>query len=230
MGRHKSHAPLNVLINNRLAGRLEKEAGGAIAFQYAREWLDWPNRFPISLSLPLQAPAWRGEPVVAAFDNLLPDSVSVRKRVAEKTGAPATDSFSLLEQIGRDCVGAMQFLPEGLDVDASGAIVGDPISDVEIEALLANLARAPLGIDPDEGFRISVAGAQEKTALLLHEGVWKRPVGTTPTTHILKPELGEIQMSWGTIDLSHSVDNEHYCLALMEAFGLPVARRRVISA
>ena len=227
MGRRKSHAPLNVLINNRLAGRLEKEAGGAIAFQYAREWLEWPNRFPISLSLPLQAPAWRGEPVVAVFDNLLPDSVSVRKRVAEKTGAQATDSFSLLEQIGRDCVGAMQFLPEGLDVDASGAIVGDPISDVEIEALLANLARAPLGIDPDEGFRISVAGAQEKTALLLHEGVWKRPVGTTPTTHILKPELGEIQMSWGTIDLSHSVDNEHYCLALMEAFGLPVARTEI---
>lgn len=91
MGRRKTHAPLNVLINNRQAGRLEKEVGGAIAFQYTREWLDWPNRFPISLSLPLQAPAWRGEPVVAVFDNLHPDSISVRKRVAEKTGAQGTD-------------------------------------------------------------------------------------------------------------------------------------------
>ena len=227
MGRRKTNVPLNVQINNRLAGRMEKGAGGAVAFQYDREWLDWPNRFPISLALPLQAPAWRGEAVVAVFDNLLPDSVGVRKQVAEKTGAQGTDSFSLLEQIGRDCVGAMQFLPEGGDVEASGAIVGDPISDVKIEALLANLARAPLGIDPDDGFRISVAGAQEKTALLFHEGVWKRPVGTTPTTHILKPELGRIQVSWGTIDLTHSVDNEHYCLALMEAFGLPVARTEI---
>jgi len=97
-GRRKTHAPLNVLINNRLAGRLEKEAGGAIVFQYAREWLDWPNRFTISLSLPLQTPAWRGDPVAAVFDNLLPDSASVRKRVAEKTGAQGTDPFSLLEQ------------------------------------------------------------------------------------------------------------------------------------
>ena len=227
MGRRKTHAPLNVLINNRLAGRLEKEAGGAIAFQYAREWLDWPSRFPISLSLPLRPAAWRGEPVVAVFDNLLPDSVNVRKRVADKTGADGTDAFSLLEQIGRDCVGAMQFLPHGAEVDAGGRITGEPLIDREIETLLDNLARAPLGIDPDEGFRISVAGAQEKTALLFDEGVWKRPSGTTPTTHILKPELDKIQMSWGTIDLRHSVDNEHYCLALMGAFGLPVTKTQI---
>lgn len=227
MGRRKTHAPLDVLINNRLVGRLEKEPGGAVTFQYAAEWLDWPSRFPISLSLPLRPAAWRGEAVVAVFDNLLPDSASVRKRVAEKTGAGGADAFSLLEQIGRDCVGAMQFLPQGVEVDASGRMTGDPVSDREIEVLLDNLARAPLGIDPDEGFRISVAGAQEKTALLFDEGVWKRPSGTTPTTHILKPELGEIQMSWGTIDLRHSVDNEHYCLALMGAFGLPVTQTQI---
>lgn len=227
MGRRKTHAPLNVLINGRRAGRLEKEAGGGVSFQYDPDWLSWENRFPISLSLPLRAAAWKGAPVSAVLDNLLPDDAGVRKQVAEKTGAQGVDPYSLLEQIGRDCIGAMQFLPEGLDIDATGSIEAEVITDDEIHTLLANLARAPLGIDPDEGFRISVAGAQEKTALLYHEGKWKRPLGTTPTTHILKPELGEIQTAWGSIDLSHSVDNEHYCLALMSAFGLPTPRSEI---
>ena len=227
MGRRRTHPPLNVLINGRLAGRLEKEAGGGVSFQYDRSWLDWANAFPISLSLPLQSSAWRGAPVAAVFDNLLPDSPSVRRQVAERTGAKGTDAYSLLEEIGRDCVGAMQFLPDGLDADASGAIQAEDISDGQIENLLANLARAPLGIDPDEGFRISNAGAQEKTALLFHEGRWKRPVGTTPTTHILKPQLGRIPTASGEVDLSHSVDNEHYCLALMRAFGLETAKTEI---
>ncbi len=224
MGRRKTHAPLNVLINNRLVGRLDKEPGGAIAFQYDQSWLDWPPHFPISLSLPPRKATFRGERVVAVFDNLLPDNPTVRRLVAEKTGAQGTDSYSLLEQIGRDCVGALQFLPDGVVIDAFPPIEGEPVSDEEIEAILANLARAPLGIDTEQEFRISVAGAQEKTALLFHEGRWKRPVGTTPTTHILKPQLGEIPTPWGMIDLSNSVENEHYCLKLLEGFRLQVAQ------
>jgi serine/threonine-protein kinase HipA len=227
MPRRRAHAPLNVLINNRLCGRLEKQAGGAISFQYDQGWLDWRSAFPISLSLPLQESPWRGEAVVAVFDNLLPDNVSVRRQVAERTGAEGADAYSLLEQIGRDCVGAMQFLPDGEEADAMQPVQGQPINDEEIEHLLANLARAPLGIDPETEFRISVAGAQEKTALLRHDGQWMRPIGTTPTTHILKPQLGEIPTSSGVIDLSDSVENEHFCLALMESFGLPVARTEI---
>jgi len=227
MGRRRTNAPLNVLVNGRLAGRLEKDAAGGVSFLYDRSWLDWSNAFPVSLSLPLQTSAWRGPPVSAVFDNLLPDNPSVRRQVAEKTGAKGADPYSLLEQIGRDCVGAMQFLPDGMDVDVSGRIDAEDISDAEIETLLANLARAPLGVDPDEGFRISIAGAQEKTALLFHEGRWKRPMGATPTTHILKPQLGRIPTAAGEVDMSHSVDNEHYCLALMRAFGLQPAKTEI---
>ena len=177
--------------------------------------------------MPLQEAAFRGAAVNAVFDNLLPDSPAVRKRGAEKTGAQGVDTYSLLAEIGRDCVGAMQFLPDGLDVDTSGAIEAEPISDAEIESLLANLARTPLGVDPDEGFRISIAGAQEKTALLFREGQWKRPIGSTPTTHILKPQLGRIPTASGEVDLSHSVGNEHYCLALMRVFGLEKAKTEI---
>ncbi|ESQ90255.1 type II toxin-antitoxin system HipA family toxin [Asticcacaulis benevestitus] len=227
MARRKTHIPLNVVLNNRLVGKLEKETSGAIRFQYDPTWLDRRGSFAISLSLPLKSSAYRGEPVVAVFDNLLPDNERVRRRVAERMGAQGTDSYSLLEQIGRDCVGALQFLPDDINVDPVSDITGEPISDEEIEHLLANLENAPLGMDDEHEFRISVAGAQEKTALLRYEERWLRPTGTTPTTHILKPQIGQIPTAFGTIDLSNSVDNEHYCLKLMEAFGLTVAKTEI---
>lgn len=227
MPRRKTHAPLNVLINNRLVGRLERAPNGAVSFQYDPDWLDWPYVFGASLSLPLRQAAYRGAAVTAVFDNLLPDSADIRRRVAERVGAEGTDPYSLLAAIGRDCVGAMQFLPDGEAVDGGGGIQGEPLGDTEIEALLADLKGNPLGLEPQEAFRISIAGAQEKTALLRHDGQWLRPIGTTPTTHILKPQLGEIPTASGTVDMTASVDNEHYCLALLAAFGLPVARTEV---
>src|SRR3546814_11383868 len=59
-------------------------------------------------------------------------------------------------------VRSMQVLPDWETANALKPKQGTPISDEEIETLLANLARAPLGIDPEKEFRISVAGAQEK--------------------------------------------------------------------
>jgi serine/threonine-protein kinase HipA len=46
------------------------------------------------------------------------------------------------------------------------------LSDARIGAMLSDLAQTPLGIRAEQDFRISVAGAQEKTALLFHEGQW----------------------------------------------------------
>ena len=227
MARRKTHAPLDIYINNRFVGPLLKEAGGAISFRYDSSWLEWSHRFPISLSLPLSDDAYRGARVDAVFDNLLPDNPEIRKKIAGRTGAAGVDAWSLLEEIGRDCVGAMQFLHEGDKPNTLGAIEGEPVSDNQIEEILANLGTIPLGIDPEHAFRISVAGAQEKTALLLHEGRWILPRETTPTTHILKPQIGTIPTPGGQIDMNASVDNEHYCLMLLEEFGLDVARTRI---
>jgi len=221
MARSKTHPRLHIYQNAELVGYLSKEPSGAIEFNYADEWLSNKRAYPVSLSLPLREDAFKGAPVVAVFENLLPDSESLRSRVAEKVGADGTDAYSLLAQIGRDCIGALQFFSEEAEIDFSdiNAINGEAISDEEIESLLNNLARVPLGLDREHDFRISVAGAQEKTALLRYEGKWLRPSGATPTTHILKTQIGELPNG---IDLSNSVENEFYGLAVMEAFGLPV--------
>lgn len=218
MPRRRQHVPLRVYLNNRLVGHLLKEPGGAISFRYDDSWLSWQNAIPVSLSLPLREDAYRGAPVTAVFENLLPDSESLRRCVAERVGAEGADAYSLLAAIGRDCVGALQFIADEID-EPRTAIEGDPVDDAAIEKLLRSLGQAPLGLSRDDDFRISVAGAQEKTALLWDGKCWRKPLGTTPTTHILKPQIGELPNG---IDLSNSVENEFYCLRLLGAFGLPV--------
>jgi serine/threonine-protein kinase HipA len=220
MARRRQYAPLRVYLNNRLVGHLLKEPSGAIGFQYDESWLGWEHAIPVSLSLPLRETAYRGEPVAAVFENLLPDSDALRRRVAEKVGARGTDAYSMLAAIGHDCVGALQFIAGEKDaIDATGAIEGETVNDQAIEKLLHNLVQAPLGLSRNDEFRISVAGVQEKTALLRYKGKWLKPHGTTPTTHIFKTQIGHLPNG---IDLSNSIENEYYCLKLLEAFGLPV--------
>jgi serine/threonine-protein kinase HipA len=220
MGRPPANAPLNVFVNARLAGVLRRESSGAIDFRYDPQWLAWESTFPISLSLPLREDRYIGAPVIAVFDNLLPDSEAIRRRVAERVGANGTDAYSMLAALGHDCVGALQFLPQGADPGPAGKIEGKSISESEVAAIIQNLAAAPLGMGEDDDFRISIAGAQEKTALLRQNGKWYKPTGTTATTHILKPQIGRLPNG---IDLSNSVENEYFCLKLLAALGLPAA-------
>ncbi|UOA28899.1 type II toxin-antitoxin system HipA family toxin [Pseudosulfitobacter sp. DSM 107133] len=220
MGRRPAYAPLRVYLNNRRVGTLSREASGAVGFSYEADWLDWEHALPVSLSLPLRETPYRGEPVSAVFENLLPDSDKLRRLVAEKVGARGTDAYSMLTKIGHDCVGALQFIAGEDDApDATGKIEGEAVDAATIEKILNGLSQAPLGLASDDGFRISVAGAQEKTALLWHDGQWIKPHGTTPTSHLIKTQIGKLPDG---IDLSDSVENEYYCLKLTAAFGLPV--------
>jgi len=224
MGRKRTYAPLEVYMNRRKVGQYFRDPDGAFAFTYAADWLAWENTLPISRSLPLRPERYAGPSVIAVFENLLPDSDDIRRRVAERVGADGVDAYSLLARIGRDCVGALQFLPEGDVPGDSLSLTGEPLSDDQIAAVLKDLGHTPLGIRAERDFRISVAGAQEKTALLFHDGQWIEPTGTTPTTHILKPAIGTLPTG---MDLTDSVENEHFCLRLMAAFGLPVARTAI---
>lgn len=220
MARTRKSPPLRVCQNGRLVGRLIREPSGAIEFRYDPSWLERPRAFPISLSLPLRDDAWRGAPVAAVFENLLPDSDALRRRVAERVGAAGSDAYSLLAAIGRDCIGALQFLGEGDPIsDDLGNLSGEPVAEAAIEKILLNLSVAPLGLQRDDDFRISIAGAQEKTALLWDGGQWIKPHGITPTTHLFKTPIG--QLSNG-MDLSDSVENEYFCLRLLKALGLAV--------
>jgi hypothetical protein len=79
--------------------------------------------------------------------------------------------------------------------------------------------------DPDDDFRISLAGAQEKDAFLWWNGKWMKPRGATPTTHIFKLPIGLV--GGRKADFSTSVDNEWLCLRLFKEFGLPTANAEI---
>lgn len=214
---------LRVLMDDRLVGHLTKTPNGTAVFSYDENWVSRPSAEPVSTTLPVREEPYDGAAVLAVFDNLLPDSVSQRSTIAGVVGADGDDAYGLLTAIGNDCAGALQFIADGDARDgtqANGGIAGEELDEDGVEALLKSLPQAPLGLAANDGFRIALAGAQKKTALLFHEGRWVKPHGRTPTTHILKTQIGKLPT--GT-DLSNSVENEFYCLKLAKAFGFPVA-------
>ena len=221
MGRRKLERELAVAMNGLEVGRWTVAAQGEHRFRYSAEWLGRAAAIPISLSMPLSSEPFRGEPVWNYFDNLLPDNADIRRRLQARLGAKSMQPFDLLAGIGGDCVGALQIHPPDevpLDVRRVDA---DALDDAAIADVLRNYRDQPLGITREGEFRISIAGAQEKTALLKRDGRWYRPRRATATSHILKLPIGP---GASGIDMTDIVENEWLCLRLAEALGLPVPK------
>jgi serine/threonine-protein kinase HipA len=198
---------------------------GIHRFTYQGSWLQSAQRRPLSLSLPI-TPALevRGTVVENYFDNLLPDNEKIRERLARRYKTGSTAAFELLQAIGLDCIGAVQLLPEGEEPQGWDCIDSQPMNESQVADILRAVpSERVLGQgDDDQPLRISLAGAQEKTALLRHKGRWHRPHGATPTTHILKLPMGLIGGS-RRVDFNDSVANEWLCAQILYHLGLPVA-------
>jgi serine/threonine-protein kinase HipA len=227
MPRPARRVALELWMNGEHVGAWRVSAKGEHELHYDPGWIDSPRGRPISLSMPLRpAEPYRGERVRNFFENLLPDSASVRRRLARRFGT-RTDAMDLLREIGRDCVGAIQLLPEGAAPDDVRRIDATPLSERAIEA---HLLRVPsedrFPADEAQDFRISLAGNQEKTALLRHRNRWCRPHGSTPSSHILKLPLG---LTPRGLDLTTSVENEWLCTQLLQAFGIKAASADILA-
>lgn len=226
MGRPAQARSLAVWMNGERVGTWSMPRRGAQVLTYDDTWLNSSRFRPLSLSLPaaLGATVLTGNAVESWFDNLLPDSEAIRRRAQARFQAASISAFDLLAAVGRDCAGAVQLLPPDQEPIGIHSIDARPLSDQEIGQRLRAVTAAPapgsLGPESDE-LRLSVAGAQEKTAFLWHNEQWCLPLGSTPTTHIFKLPMGII--GEGQIDFSSSVENEWLCSRLLMAYGLPVA-------
>lgn len=228
MARKTKSNALSLWANGTRVGTWILPPRGEMELRYDDSWIRSPLGRALSLSLPLPLlglTPLKGNLVRHYFENLLPDSEVIRNRLASRFGTDSTSAFDLLSAIGRDCVGALQLLGEDEVPQGIQSITGDVLDEAGVEkTILAAAGGGPvLGAhDDDEDFRISIAGAHEKTALLHHNGQWIRPHGATPTTHIMKLPLGKTGRG-GRIDMSDSVENEWLCSQLFKAYGLPVA-------
>ena len=208
------------LLEGRQVG-VVRQASGRLSFRYEESWRAAPGVYPLSLSMPLAARD-HGHAAISAFLwGLLPDNELVLERWAKRFHVSPRNPFALISKVGEDCAGAVQFAtPDRLD-----SMLGQADSNISwlTEAEVAERLRA-LQADvaawrsPRDTGQFSLAGAQPKTALYFDGQRWGVPSGRTPTTHILKPPTGS---------LDGHLENEHLCLALARALGLPAARSEV---
>ena len=220
---------LDIWMNGHYVGQWDRVRAGTDRLTYDPEWMAAPHGRPLSLSLPFTfghdpraSVSIRGDAVAAYFDNLIPDNARILQRMRERYGTRSTSAFDLLAAVGRDCAGAVQLLPGGEVPDNVKGIDFQPLDEASIAGLLRDMSSTGRWTSAEtDAFRLSIAGAQEKTALLRHEGRWCIPRGATPSTHIFKLPLGLVGNMQA--DMSHSVEIEWLSMQWAQALGLPVA-------
>lgn len=212
---------LIVLLADTEVGRVQQDQRGRLKFTYNDAWRETRGAYPLSLSMPLAGSVHPHDVIDAFIWGLLPDNEIVLERWAKRFQVSARNAFALISNVGEDCAGAVQFVrPERLE-EIRNAGPGDIkwLTDADIAARLKTLRDDHSAWrQPSDSGQFSLAGAQPKTALLLQDNRWGVPSGRIPTTHILKPPTGSFD--------GHA-ENEHFCLALARALGLPAASSTV---
>lgn len=191
------------------------ENGGELAFEYSSDWLMLKSAMPIGWSLPLDAKPIVGEQVRAFFENLLPEG-GVRQFIAQAEHISEDNVFGLLERFGADTAGALSILP--LSHSPQDALRYRPVTPEQIRDMFATSRGIPLpSQEGDELVRMSLSGAQDKlTVFVRADGQMALPLGSAPSSHILKPSPRDRST------LPHTAVNEAFSMLLARAIGLHV--------
>ncbi|WP_271898329.1 type II toxin-antitoxin system HipA family toxin [Candidatus Phyllobacterium onerii] len=211
---------LDVYISGRVVGELYHLQGGKLSFSYNESWMNGKIAIPLSLSMPTITKTYEGKAVEAFLWGLLPDNEQTLTRWAQRFQVSARNPFALLKNVGRDCAGAVQFLPHGEETFRDEDV--ELLTDEQIGDRLRDLRRDGAATrrigDPGQ---FSLAGAQAKTAFHFNKatGRWGIPLGDTPTTHIFKPPM---------LHLHGHTENEHFCLQLANMLGMDAANSQVL--
>lgn len=207
---------LLVLLHRQVVGVLIQNAQGNRTFQYLE---DSDPSLEVSLALPYRLDPYPKRKTDPFIDGLLPEGIGVRQALADRFDVSPENPFALLQHIGMECAGAIQFVhPEELAtaLQDSGELV--PCTDKEIGKRLRSLISQPKGSWIVDRERWSLAGAQSKFALRWNDR-WCEATGAEPTTHIFKP---------GIHDFRDQALNEHLSLRTLGKAGLSVANTKYV--
>lgn len=199
---------LEVFCFDRRAGELIDDAYG-LEFSYAESWIV-AGMPPLSQSLPLEGEFDR-EAATAFFGGLLPEG-EPRALLARQLGISRRNDFELLKALAGDTAGAVTLLAPGQEPSQGGDV--EWLDEDRLCELVDELPRRPMHADQDGGYRLSLAGAQDKLPVLLDEqGRVGLTRGGTPSTHILKTPIAR---------LDDTVLNEAACLQVGRLLGVEV--------
>ena len=199
---------LPVHYEDRLVATISADAQ-ATRLTYQDAWLTSPDRFPVSLAMPLRPEPYGGELVLPWLLNLLPEGEPLRA-MTRALGAAPEDALGLIARTGSDLAGALSIAPQPPHGEPGYRAIPDAAA---LERIIADLPARPFLIGED-GVAMSLAGAQEKLPVALIDGQIAIPINGAPSTHILKPDNPR---------LPGSVANEALCMALARRIGLNVA-------
>lgn len=212
---------LDVYLHDARAGVLERLQGARLRFTYDPGWMAAAGG-PISLSLPLREESYLDDECRPFFTGLLPEGEFLRS-VARTFHISADNPFTVLQEIGGECAGAVSLVERGGEPPFAAA--PDPVwlTEPQLAALLAELPARPLLAGPEdaEGVRLSLAGTRDKLPILIDDGRVGITRGRPPSTHIVKVPPSEIP---------GFVANEAYCMALAREIGLLVAASMPVRA
>ena len=208
---------LNVFWGETLVGAYDLLEDGTELFTYDAGYLASNGAAPISYSLPLRGDPYGKRKLRPFFSGLLPEEAQ-RHRIASFLGIPEDDDFALLEAIGGECAGALAIVPQDAGVQKGDATPA-PCTEEKLLEIVKSLPYRPM-MAGEKGLRLSLAGAQSKLPVVFKDGAFFLPENGTPSTHILKPELSE----W----FRGIVPNEHCCMTLARALGIPAAETQIV--
>jgi serine/threonine-protein kinase HipA len=215
---------LVLLIEGVTMGRVfeQTDRGGTLSFQYDPGWIELEDAFPLSVSMPLTEAPYRQRFIKTFLSNLLPENPAVLEAWEKKYHVSRNNPFGLLKHVGEDVPGAIQFVqPDRLaDYQNPGAMQIQWLTATQLAERMALLRKdaAAFRLATDQG-RMSLAGAQAKTALYFDGKRWGVPSGRMPTSHILKPPIP---------GFNGIVENEHLCQDIAARCGLAAARSFVL--
>jgi len=203
---------LDVYLHNILVGHLIQDEHGQTLFEYNHDWLKNPDAIPLSMSLPLTEGRFGEKYCKPFFAGVLPET-GKRALIARNLGISPTNDFSMLEQIGGECAGAVTFLSAGTTLsDDTGNYRS--LSSAQLEKILLGLPNRPL-MAGESGVRLSLAGAQDKIAVYKKDDQLYLPLDNAPSSHIIKPDIEQYK---------GIVFNEAFCMKLAEQMRIPVAQ------
>ncbi|MDY0100940.1 MAG: HipA domain-containing protein [Bacilli bacterium] len=200
---------LKVYLEKEYIGELIEKDGQRLRFVY-----DLDAKSDISLRMPRSTQTHYHKATYAFFENLLPEG-NILELIARGKGVSQNNPFSLLSVIGEDCAGAIHLhqyvplIPEKLP---------EYISKTELNQIISGKNNARFIYQ--KGNRTSLAGARDKTTVIIKDDKFYAPNFFYPSTHIIK---------FDNHHFANILHNELFCTLLANSLGLSTSKMELIT-